>query len=224
MASKIKAVVLLSGGLDSAVAAALALSRGREISALSFDYGQRHALELTRAKAQAKALGIQKHVVLRLPLGRLAKGALVDGTKVNQKGLKKGKPSTYVSFRNGVFLALAASLAEAEGASEIWGGWCGDDFGGYPDCRADFFRAMNRLIALGSWAGREGKGARVVAPLARLSKAATLKLGAKLGVDFSKTWSCYAPEAGKPCGRCDACRVRSRGFRDAHINDRGMKP
>jgi 7-cyano-7-deazaguanine synthase len=217
-----KAILLLSGGLDSAVAAALAKSRGREITALSFDYGQRHSLELKRARAQAKALGLKKYVVLKLPLGRLAKGALVDGTKVNQKGLKKGKPSTYVSFRNGVFLSLAASLAEAEGALEIWGGWCGDDFGGYPDCRADFFRAMNRLIALGSWAGREGRGARVVAPLARLSKAATLKLGAKLGVDFTKTWSCYAPRRGKPCGSCDACRVRQRGFKEAKIADRGM--
>ena len=221
MASK-KAIVLLSGGLDSAVAAALASSLGRDVLALSFDYGQRHALELKRAKAQAKALGIKKHAVLRLPLERLAKGALVDGGAVNKKGLKKGKPSTYVSFRNGVFLSLAASWAEAEGASEIWGGWCGDDFGGYPDCRADFFKAMNRLITLGSWAGRKGKGPRVIAPLAKLSKAATLRLGARLGVDFKNTWSCYAPKSGKPCLKCDACRVRAKGFQQAKIKDRGM--
>lgn len=219
VASEIKAVLLLSGGLDSAVAGALARSRGRRLIALSFDYGQRHKLELQRAKAQAKALKIRRHAVLRLPLSDIARGALVDGTKVNRAGLKKGKPSTYVSFRNGVFLALAASLAEAEGAREIWGGWCGADFGGYPDCRADFFAAMNRAIRLGSWAGRQGRAVKIVAPLARLSKAATLRLGARLGVDFKKTWTCYAPMHGKACRSCDACRARAAGFNVAKLND-----
>jgi 7-cyano-7-deazaguanine synthase len=201
------------------VAAALARRRGRTGIALSFDYGQRHAIELDRARAQAKNLGLKRHVVLRLPLGQIASGALVDGAKINKKGLKKGKPSTYVSFRNGVFLALAASLAEAEGAREIWGGWCGADYGGYPDCRADFFHAMNRAIRLGSWSGRQGKAVRVVAPLAELSKAETLELGMDLGVEFKDTWTCYAPVGGKPCRRCDACRVRAAGFEEAKIKD-----
>ena len=214
-----KAILLLSGGLDSAVAGALAVSRKRQLIALSFDYGQRHKVELSRAKAQAKALKIKRHVIVRLPLAGLASGALVDGGKVNQGGPKKGKPSTYVSFRNGVFLALAASLAEAEGAREIWGGWCGADFGGYPDCRADFFEAMNRAIRLGSWSGRRGKAVKIVAPLGRLSKASTLRLGKKLGVDFSRTWTCYAPLKGKACAKCDACRGRAAGFKDAKIQD-----
>lgn len=207
-----KAVVLLSGGLDSAVAAALAISRGRRVIALSIDYGQRHKVELSRARAQAKLLTIKRHHLVKLPLSQIASGALVDGSRVNRQGPKKGRPSTYVSFRNGVFLALAASLAEAEGAAEIWGGWCGSDYGGYPDCRDDFFAAMNRAIRLGSWAGRRGKGPKVMAPLAHLSKLETLKLGKRLGVDFNKTWSCYAPKAGRPCRACDACRVRQRGF------------
>jgi len=219
VAAKAKAVLLLSGGLDSAVAGALARSRGITLIALSFDYGQRHKLELSRARAQARALGIRRHVVLRLPLDGIASGALVDGSRVNRGGVKKGRPSTYVSFRNGVFLALAASLAEAEGARQIWGGWCGADFGGYPDCRADFFEAMNRAIRLGSWAGRSGRAVRIVAPLARLSKAATLRLGLKLGVDFGKTWTCYAPRRGRPCGACDACLGRQAGFKAAHLND-----
>jgi 7-cyano-7-deazaguanine synthase len=218
-----KAVVLLSGGLDSAVAAALAKSKGRSLAALSFDYGQRHRIELKRARAVARRLGVKRHHILRLPLRAVASGALVDGSRLNKSGVKKGRPSSYVSFRNGVFLSLAASLAEAEGAGEIWGGWCGSDFGGYPDCRADFFAAMNKLIRLGSWAGRKGRGAKVLAPLAHKSKAETLRLGIKLGLDLGMTWSCYAPKAGKPCGLCDACRVRRKGFKEAGLIDAQRK-
>jgi 7-cyano-7-deazaguanine synthase len=215
-----KAVVLLSGGLDSAITAALAKSKGRQLIALSFDYGQRHALELKFALVQARRLGLKRHVILKLPLSAIASGALVDGSGINKQGVKKGvRPSTYVSFRNGVFLALALSLAEAEGATEIWGGWCGADFGGYPDCRQDFFKAVEKTARLGTWAGRRGKGIKIVAPLAKLGKAASLKLGLKLGVDFSKTWTCYAPVKGRPCRACDACRVRSQGFKDARIHD-----
>jgi 7-cyano-7-deazaguanine synthase len=214
-----KALILLSGGMDSAVVAALARSKKRSLVALSFDYGQRHKMELRRAKAQAKALKIKRHVILRLPLQRIASGALVDGSKINQSGLKKGRPSTYVSFRNGVFLSLALSMAEAEGVREIWGGWCGADFGGYPDCRPDFFKAMEKAGALGSWAGRQGRGVKILAPLGKLSKAQSIALGSKLGVNFSKTWTCYSPEHGRPCGRCDACRVRAEGFAEAKLKN-----
>jgi 7-cyano-7-deazaguanine synthase len=217
--NRTKVVVLLSGGLDSSVVAALAKSCGREIVALSIDYGQSHAIELKKAKQQARLLGLKEQLSLKLPLDQIASGALVDGSRLNTKGLKTGKPSSYVSFRNGVFLALAASLAEARGAEEIWGGWCGEDFGGYPDCRADFFEAMNEAIRLGSWAGRRGKPVRIVAPLASLSKAETLKLGLSLGVDFKNTWTCYAPKRGRACQKCDACRVRARGFKAAKLMD-----
>ncbi len=216
---KKKAIILFSGGLDSAITAALAKARGRELVALSFDYGQRHRIELSRARRLAKAMKIKRHLVLRLPLNKIAAGALVDGTKVNKSGAKKGAPSTYVSYRNGVFLSLAFSLAEAEGAREVWGGWCGADFGGYPDCRADFFKAMERAAGLGTWEGRRGRGFKVVAPLAKLGKAASFRLGKKLGVDFSATWTCYAPKASKPCGLCDACRARANGFEEAGLKD-----
>jgi 7-cyano-7-deazaguanine synthase len=219
VASRAKAVLLLSGGLDSAVAGALARQKKRQICALSFDYGQRHRVELKSAKAQARDLGLHSHLVLRLPLQAVASGALVDGSRINRGGLMPGKPSTYVSFRNGVFLSLAAAYAEAQGAREIWGGWCGEDFGGYPDCRTDFFAAMNRAIALGSWAGRQGRAIRIVAPLAHKSKAATLRLGQRLGVDFKHTWTCYAPRAGRACGSCDACRTRALGFKNAKLGD-----
>ena len=215
-----KAVVLLSGGLDSSVVAALARSKGRQVIALSFDYGQSHAVELKRARLQAKMLGIRRHLSVTLPLGAIASGALVDGSRLNTKGLKKGKPSSYVTFRNGVFLAVAASLAEAEGAREIWGGWCGADFGGYPDCRPDFFAAMNKAIRLGSWAGRRGKAIKIVAPLGRLSKLQTLTLGLKLGVDLHSTWTCYQPDKKRACGRCDACRVRAAAFSELGMADR----
>lgn len=210
-----RAILLLSGGLDSAVAGALAKARGRRLIALSIDYGQRHRKELGFARRQARLLGA-KRVLFKLPLGLLASGALVDGKAVNKAGLKAGRPSTYVSFRNGIFLSLAFALAEREGASEVWGGWCGADYGGYPDCRKPFFSAMEKAGRLGRWAGP----LKIVAPLARLGKSQTLKLGKRLGVDFKTTWTCYDPRRGRPCGGCDACRVRRQAFLDARMNDR----
>jgi 7-cyano-7-deazaguanine synthase len=220
VAAKAKAIVLLSGGMDSVITAALAKGQGRELTALSLDYGQTHRREITAARWQARRLGIGRHVTLKLPLGAIAVGSLVDGGAIRRSGVKKGKPATYVSFRNGVFLAAAASLAEAVGAREIWGGWCFTDQGGYPDCRPEFFRAFERAVDAGTWAGRVGARLRIEAPLARMSKAASVRLGAALGVDFKHTWTCYQPSPrGRACRACDACRLRQEGFQQAGVVD-----
>ena len=221
MASKHpKAVVLLSGGMDSVITAALAKAQGRDLVALTIDYGQTHRREITAARWQAKRLGIKKHVTLKLPLGGIAVGSLVDGSAIRRTGVKKGKPSTYVSFRNGVFLAAAASLAEAMGAREIWGGWCFTDQAGYPDCTPAFFRAFEKAVDAGTWAGKEGGRLSIQAPLGRLSKAASVRLGTALSVDFKHTWTCYQPtKRGSACGLCDACRLRHQGFVSAHVKD-----
>jgi 7-cyano-7-deazaguanine synthase len=219
----VKAVVLFSGGMDSAVVAAAARARGRRLYALTLRYGQRHAVEVAFARRQALKAGFERHVVLTLPLAAVAAGALVDGGRLNTGGPKAGRPATYVSFRNGVFLAAAASWAEALGADEVWGGWCFTDHAGYPDCTEPFFRAFERAVRAGTWAGRRGRRFRIVAPLGRLDKAATVRLGLRLGVDFSGTWTCYQPEAGprgkRPCRRCDACRLRAEGFERAGVAD-----
>jgi 7-cyano-7-deazaguanine synthase len=215
----VKAVLLLSGGMDSAITGAAARARGRRLVSLSLHYGQRHARELKAARWQARALGVEKHIELRLPLGPIASGSLVDGGAIRQSGVKRGKPSTYVSFRNGVFLAAAASLAESVGASEVWGGWCFTDQAGYPDCTPGFFRAFERAVRAGTWAGREGRAFKIVAPLGRLSKSASVRLGLRLGVDYGHTWTCYQPGPKGSCGRCDACRLLAQGFEEAHLKD-----
>jgi 7-cyano-7-deazaguanine synthase len=218
-----KAVVLLSGGMDSAITAAVAKAQGRSLYALSLHYGQRHQRELAAARWQAKRLGMEKHVVLRLPLGPIASGALVDGGVIRTSGVKAGQPSTYVSFRNGVFLAAAASFAESVGAREVWGGWCFSDQGGYPDCTPAFFRAFERAVHAGTWAGRKGQAFRIVAPLGRLDKAASVALGLTLGVDYAHTWTCYQPQGqgarARACRRCDACRLRAEGFQALALTD-----
>jgi 7-cyano-7-deazaguanine synthase len=211
-------VVLLSGGMDSSVAAALARSQGRELHALSFRYGQRHSREITLARRQARALGCASHRVLSLPLAQVAAGSLLVGQKA-PLGRRGGVPATYVSFHNGIFLALAFAWAETLGADEVWGGWCRTDHQGYPDCRLPFFRAFEKAARLGTAAGSRG-GARlkVVAPLSGLSKAQTVALGLRLGVDLGQTYTCYAG-GSRPCGKCDACRLRAQGFRAAGERD-----
>jgi len=209
--------------MDSVITAAVARSRGRELYALSLHYGQRHLRELRAARWQAKRLGVLKHVVLRLPLGPIASGSLVDGGSIRTSGVKAGQPSTYVSFRNGVFLAAAASFAESVGAREVWGGWCFSDQGGYPDCTPAFFRAFERAVGAGTWAGRKGQPFKIVAPLGRLDKAASVALGLQLGVDYAHTWTCYRPQGAglraRACGRCDACRLRAQGFHQLRLKD-----
>jgi 7-cyano-7-deazaguanine synthase len=210
-------VVLLSGGLDSSVAGAVARAKGRELNALSFRYGQRHSRELGMARSQARALGCASHRVLSLPLGSIAAGSLLLGQGA-RAGAGRGVPATYVSFRNGIFLSLAFAWAETLGADEVWGGWCRTDHQGYPDCRLPFFRAFEKAARLGTAAGSRGARLKVVAPLAGLSKAETVALGLSLGVDLAKTHTCYAGSS-RPCGKCDACRLRAQGFRLAGKQD-----
>lgn len=212
--NNIAAVVLLSGGIDSSLAAALALSQGRQVHALAVDYGQRHKKELLAAQKQAKALGIQSFKRLHFPLNSLAAGSLVDGSKVRQSGVKPGLPKTYVSFRNGVLLSLAAAAADALKVDEIWGGWCLADRSGYPDCRPAFLKAMEKAARLGT----SQKKLKVITPLSRMSKKAIIQKGLTLGLDFSKTWTCYLGKA-HPCRLCDACRIRALGFKAAGLED-----
>jgi 7-cyano-7-deazaguanine synthase len=195
--------------MDSAVAAAMAGARGRRLFGLTLDYGQSHRKEIKAARVQARDFGIKRHWVVKLPLKNLAAGGLLDTQA----------PLAYVTFRNGVFLSLGLSLAEALGAEEIWGGWCGADQAGFPDCRRDFLKAMEKAANLGTAAGRfRGVRFKILSPLAGLSKAQTIKKGLKLGVDFSHTWTCYKG-GRKPCGQCAACGHRKKGFKEAGVQD-----
>jgi 7-cyano-7-deazaguanine synthase len=218
-----RAVVLLSGGMDSALVLALARQQGRECHALSLDYGQCHARELRSARQQASIQGCASHRVLRLPLKQVAQGALLTPGAKGLATAKGRKPAAYVSFRNGVFLSLAFSLAEALGAKEVWGGWCETDAAGYPDCRPSFLEAFAKAAALGTRAGEARRAVALRSPLTGLDKAAIIRQGAGLGLDFSRTHTCYAG-ASRPCGACDACRLRAQGFKAAGMTDPLIKP
>ena len=211
-----KAVVLLSGGADSATCLALARAKGREVFALSFDYGQRHRVELRYARVLARRFGCAAHRIARVDLpGRDLSALTSKAIAVPKRGVRAGKiPVTYVPARNALFLAHALSWAEAVGAREIWIGANVVDYSGYPDCRPAFLQAFQRMANLGTRAGVEGRRFRIVAPLLKLSKEKIFRLGERHGVDFRWTFSCYDPQAGgKPCHRCDACRIRSRAFK-----------
>ena len=213
------AVVLLSGGLDSATALAWARAEGYAPVALSFDYGQRHAAELRAAARLAAAAGCE-HVVFPLDLGRFGASALTDDAIAVPEGPAAGIPATYVPARNTVFLAVALALAEARGIRDLCLGVNAVDYSGYPDCRGEFLEAFARLAALGTKAGAEGRGCRIHAPLLELSKAEIIRLGARLGVDYAATVSCYRADAdGRACGRCEACRLRREGFAAAGMAD-----
>ncbi len=221
-----KAVVLVSGGLDSTTCLAIARRQGYELYALTLFYGQRHEVELLAARKVAKAYGAKEHLELEVPLTSFGGSALTDKKiKVpKQRSLKEmgeGIPPTYVPARNTVFLSLALAWAEVLGAGDIFIGVNALDYSGYPDCRPEFIRAFEELAKLATKKGVEGAWKlKIHTPLARMSKSQIIKTGLKLKVDYSLTWSCYDPlPNGRPCGRCDSCLLRAKGFREAGIKD-----
>jgi 7-cyano-7-deazaguanine synthase len=215
-----RAVVLLSGGLDSATTLAVANSRGYACHALSFDYGQRHVAELQAASRVAASLGAAEHRVVRIDLGQLGGSALTDTAIDVPEAPTEGIPITYVPARNTVMLAYALAWAEVLGASDIFIGVNAVDYSGYPDCRPEFIEAFEKLANLATRAGVEQGGFHVHAPLISLSKAEIIQLGTTLGVDYGQTVSCYqATGEGLACGRCDSCRLRREGFRAAGLTD-----
>lgn len=220
----VTAVVLLSGGLDSATALALSRAAGKRCHALSFRYGQRHAVELEAAARLAQALGAASHRVLAVDLAGLGGSSLLgDGDVPKARGqaeIGRGIPSTYVPARNTLFVAHALALAEVVGAEEIVLGINALDYSGYPDCRPEWLFAMQEVARLGTRAGVEGRPIRLVAPLVQMSKADIVRAGAALGVPFALTRSCYDPTPdGGACGACDSCVLRRRGFAEAGVAD-----
>ena len=219
-----RAVVLLSGGLDSSTCLAWARAQGFECETLAVDYGQRHRVELDAARRVAAALGVEGHRVVRVDLRAIGGSALTADLEVprdrDERAMSSDIPVTYVPARNTVLLALALGLAETIGAQDLVAGMNAIDYSGYPDCRPEFVRAFESLARLATRAGVLGAEFRVHTPLMTLDKAGIIRLGVSLGVDFGLTHSCYDPAAdGAACGRCDACVLRSRGFHDAQVSD-----
>jgi 7-cyano-7-deazaguanine synthase len=220
-----RAVVLLSGGLDSATTLAWAIERGYEAHALTVDYGQRHRVELERAARLAETLGAASHRVARVELPTCKGSALTDPGREIPRGrdpaeIGQGIPSTYVPARNTLLLSLALGLAEVIGADDLFLGANAVDYSGYPDCRPEFLTAFEALARTATRVGVEGRPPRVRAPLLELTKAAIVLEAVRLGVDLATTLSCYGPgPEGRACGSCDACVLRARGFREAGIDD-----
>jgi 7-cyano-7-deazaguanine synthase len=216
-----KAVVLLSGGLDSATVLAIAKRDGRSCYALSFAYGQRHGIEVTAAQRVARSMGVVEHVVFPMDLRLFGGSALTADIDVPKDVAgAAGIPLTYVPARNTIFLSLALGFAEAREAQEIWIGVNAVDFSGYPDCRPEFLDAFRRVIVTGTRSGVDHGEPRLVAPLLTMSKADIIRRGTSLGVDYAITHSCYDPDArGLACGHCDSCILRKRGFEEAGVRD-----
>lgn len=215
-----KAVILLSGGLDSATVLAIARAAGYACHALSFDYGQRHAAELSAAKRVAASGGAIEHRIVKLDLGAIGGSALTDATIDVPETPTEGIPVTYVPARNTVFLAVALGWAEVLEARDIFVGVNAVDYSGYPDCRPAFVQAFELLANVATKAGVEGERFHIHAPLIDDTKGEIIRRGTALGVDYSQTVSCYQPDAdGSACGRCDACRLRTAGFEDAGVAD-----
>ncbi|WP_426149281.1 7-cyano-7-deazaguanine synthase QueC [Pseudomonas sp. DC3000-4b1] len=218
--SEKKAVILLSGGLDSATVVAMARAEGYACYTMSFDYGQRHRAELQAAARVAKDLGAVAHKVIGLDLDGMGGSALTDTSIDVPEAPTEGIPVTYVPARNTVFLSLALGWAEVIGARDIFIGVNAVDYSGYPDCRPEFVEAFERLANLATKAGVEGQGFRIQAPLQNMSKAQIVRRGIAEGVDYSLTVSCYqADEDGHACGKCDSCRLRAEGFAAAGVAD-----
>jgi 7-cyano-7-deazaguanine synthase len=217
---KSPAIVLLSGGLDSMVSAATALEEGFAVHALSVDYGQRHRIELDRAKLIAEKLELASHTEIALDLRAFGGSALTDDIDVPKSGVGDDIPVTYVPARNLVFLALTTACAEAKSARDIFIGVNALDYSGYPDCRPEFIASFAETARLGTKAGVEGSPLTIHTPLQVMTKADIAKECARLGLDPAWSWSCYDPSAqGLPCGKCDSCRLRKKGFAEAGIVD-----
>jgi len=218
---KPKAVVLLSGGLDSITALALARERGYEPCALTFRYGQRHAVEVKAAKRIVEAMEVRHHKIVDIDLGTFGGSALTDDIPVPKNQESAGIPVTYVPARNTVFLSFALAYAEVLGAYNIFVGVNAIDYSGYPDCRPEYIAAFETMANLATRAGVEGKTKlKIHAPLIKMSKADIIREGNRLGIDYGLTTSCYDPDAdGAACGECDACRLRLKGFSQAGLDD-----
>ncbi len=219
-----KAVILASGGLDSTVTAAVAKREGHDVSFLTISYGQRHRIEVHRAREVATALGIVNHVVMDVDLRAIGGSALTTNESVpkdrSEADRQRDIPSTYVPARNTIFLSLALAYAETIGASLVYLGANIVDYSGYPDCRPEFLTAFETVARLGTRSGVEGKSIEIRAPLLSLSKVEIIRLGLSLDVPFHLTHSCYDPQAsGAACGRCDSCRIRREGFLKAGTTD-----
>jgi 7-cyano-7-deazaguanine synthase len=215
-----KAVILLSGGLDSATVVAMARAEGYACYSMSFDYGQRHRAELQAAERIARQLGVVEHKVIGLNLNGIGGSALTDSSIAVPEAPSEGIPSTYVPARNTVFLALALGWAEVLDASDIFIGVNAVDYSGYPDCRPEFVEAFERMANLATRAGVQGQGFSIRAPLQWMSKGEIIQAGVRLGVDYALTVSCYqADDDGRACGRCDSCRLRAAGFVAAGVPD-----
>lgn len=218
-----EAIVLLSGGLDSSTMLAMAKAQGYEVTALTFDYGQKHRRELHSAKKVAKSIGVKEHIVMSLDLGQLLQSSLTQkGMRVPRRRSKReicdGIPDTYVPSRNIIFLSIASSIAESRGADAVFIAANAVDFSGYPDCTPEFILAFQRVLEVGTKAGKEGKPIVVEAPLLSKTKADIVREAVKLKVPLKLTWSCY--EGGeKACGECDSCQLRLRGFSEAGLDD-----
>jgi len=222
---KKKAVVLASGGLDSTTIMAIAQHKGYDIYALTFDYGQRHTIELTAAQKVAKYFGAKKHLILHIELDTIGGSALTEDISIPQgRSLKEisssGIPVTYVPARNTIFLAYALAWVEVLEATDIFIGVNAIDFSNYPDCRPEFVKSFQKTANLATKAGIEGKRITIHAPLVYMTKGEIIKKGISLGVDYSMTHSCYSPgRDGLPCGKCDSCLLRKKGFEEAGIAD-----
>ena len=220
------AVILLSGGIDSATAAAIAKRQGLQLHALSFDYGQRHARELDSAARVAKFLQVSSHRVIRFDLRAIGGSALTDHQidvpkERSEAAIGQGIPITYVPARNTIFLSFALALAERMECADIFFGANQLDYSGYPDCREEYIQAFERMANLATQAGVEGKSRmKIHAPLLHMTKAEIVKTGLALNLDYSLTWSCYDPQTdGRACGRCDSCQLRLKGFKEARAVD-----